>query len=88
MISDFLISYDPLADVVHVLFRAVPAGGIAESESIDDCRLVNFDGAGEPVGVEFLEASHGIQVDGVPRAVEIEEALASLRSLLELRPVA
>ena len=42
---------------------------------------MDYDEQGDPVGVEILDASHGIALDGVPFADEIREALRSFGML-------
>lgn len=81
MDDGMLITYDPLADVIAVTFREIEPGGLRGSRPLDDTRLLNIDHEGEIVGVEFLEASDGIRLQGVPRADEIEAALGNLRGL-------
>ena len=82
MDQGLLITYDSLADVVAVTFREIGPGGLRGSRSLDDTRLLNIDHEGEVVGVEFLEASDGIRLQGVPRATEIETVLGNLKGLL------
>ena len=40
-------------------------------------RPVDYDAAGEPVGVEILDAARGVEVDGFPRALEIQRSLCT-----------
>lgn len=67
------ISYDTEADAMFVWFR--DRVGTVRTSILDDFRFVHHDDEGI-VGVEFIEVSSGINLDVVPRADEIREALA------------
>ncbi len=48
---------------------------------MDASRLVDYDAAGNVLGVEFMWASNGLDLDGVPQAEAIRQALQSLKDL-------
>lgn len=73
------LHYDPQADAIYVRF-AEPETSV-RTERLDRRRLIDYDEQNEPVGVEFLSVSEGIEFAGIPRANEIREALHSLSSL-------
>lgn len=66
-------THDPAADAVYVQFNEHP---IAVTKELDDARMIDYDAAGRPTGVEFLFVSQGINTAGVPQAGRIAETLA------------
>jgi uncharacterized protein YuzE len=72
------IEYDPEADALFAGFRDLEPGSVAGVHELDDRRNVHLDRAGEPVGVEFLAVSAGIDFSGVPRGDEIADAIRGL----------
>ena len=63
------VSYDPEMDIVRIIFSAVP---IAESDEDKPGVILDYDAAGNIVGMEILDASRRIEN---PRRVEfIEES--------------
>lgn len=74
------IAYDEQGDVLHVEFRARTGPGYSREYPGD--RFVEYDEGG-PLGIEFLHASAGIDLDGMPEADGIEAALRSLAVLLD-----
>jgi len=73
------IAYDEQGDLLHVEFRARTGAGYSRECPGD--RFVEYDDDG-PLGIEFLHASAGIDLDGMPEAAAIAEALRSLSTLL------
>lgn len=80
MLEDLMLSFDAVTDVLYVSFATVEPGGVKRSRQLDDVRLVDYDADGEVVGVEFLGASEGIDLEEVPRADEIRRLLATVTS--------
>jgi uncharacterized protein YuzE len=74
----FFVTYDPEADAMYVSFRSVEPGGVRDSLELDESRHVDYDYDDEQVGVEFLNVSDGVNLDGVPRAAEIRTTLERL----------
>ena len=66
-----LIEYDETTDVLYVRMRDVEAGGVKRTQQLDQFRLIDFDAAGELVGVEFMQASEGINLNAGPEAEHI-----------------
>jgi uncharacterized protein YuzE len=77
------VSYDSDADAVYVKLRT-DAEHSAETREIDMWRYADYDDDGQLIGVEFLRASHGINVFGVPSATAVAEAIRSLPRLAAL----
>jgi uncharacterized protein YuzE len=75
------IRFDPEADAVAVDFRPRSPGDVARTQQIDERRLVDYDAAGQPLGVEFLFVSDGVDLEGVPHADEVRRALAAFPTL-------
>ena len=76
MAHRILLTYDTEVDVIHVRFRDLNEGEVvARTEHVDEFRNVDYDAAGEPIGVEFLFASDGVDLAELPHAEEIREAL-------------
>ncbi len=73
------IAYDEQGDILHVEFRARTGAG--HSRELPGDRFVEYDDAG-PLGVEFLHAGMGIDLDGIPDAAGIAEALKLVSTLL------
>jgi uncharacterized protein YuzE len=77
------VTYDEEADVLAVDFgvRTERTG----SRDYGDSRFVEFNERGEPICVEFLVASEGIDLTGIPFADEIRAALHRVGVLLETK---
>ena len=69
------IEYDPEADVLFVRLVHLDPGSVAGARALDDRRLVHVDERGTPLGVEFLGASAGLDLTGVPEAAAIAAAV-------------
>lgn len=76
------IRYDPEADAIYVSLREVEDGGVARSRRLGSYRrVVDYDEAGEVVGVELLEASRGLDLSAVPEADAIADAIRAFPRL-------
>ncbi|MDP2328860.1 MAG: DUF2283 domain-containing protein [Dehalococcoidia bacterium] len=73
------ITYDEQSDVLYVEFRQ--AVGDTASHDAGGNRFVETDSDGV-VSIEFLTASAGVDLAGLPHADEIAQALDRLRALL------
>lgn len=71
--------YDAEADAIYITFRK-PEGAV-ETEFVDDARYVDYDEAGNMVGVEILGVSQGVDLTGLPEAKRLAEALNSIPHL-------
>jgi hypothetical protein len=71
MTMSLRIEHDPEADAVCVGLRDEP---YAFGRDLDDVRRVDFGPDEQPIGIELLFVSHGVEVAGLPQ----EEAVARL----------
>ena len=60
-------------DVLYIQFSEAD---VDRTVALDDLRLVDYDAAKEPVGVEFMAASDGLDVSDVPFSDQIAAILA------------
>ena len=78
------VRYDPEADAIYVTFQE--SDGRVHSRNLGDWRrVVDYNEDGEPVGVELLAVSTGLDLDGLPQAEAIGAAIASFPRF-EARP--
>ncbi len=71
--------YDDEADALYVYLRE--GESVARSEIIDEGRVVDFGQDGQPVGIELLSASAGVQVSDLATRYELWSDAVSLRRL-------
>ena len=81
-----LIQYDPEVDVLYVMLREAGPGAAKRTHQVDERRLVDYDEHEEAIGVEFQQASEGIEFDGLPSVEEIRAALRAWPRLVPARP--
>ena len=74
------VVYDSEADAIAVHLRD-PEGPV-ETEFVDDVRYVDYDAAGNVVGVELLAVSRGYDLGGLPEADRIAAAIRLLAAPL------
>ncbi len=74
------VRYDPEADAIYVSLRE-PDGQLRSRNAGDWRRVVDYDEAGEPVGVELLAVSTGLDLDGLPEADAISAAIRAFPRL-------
>ena len=67
------IQYDSEADVLYV--RLAPGGAVARTVELDVARLIDYSADGAVVGLEFLDASDGIDLTDVPFAHRAEQLI-------------
>ena len=76
------VEYDPSVDTLYVHLSDEPQ---AYTEDLSAGRQyergVDYAEDGTAVGVEFLNASRGVDLTGVPRAVEVAAALERVRGI-------
>ena len=65
------VTYDADLDALYVRLRA---GKVKRTKALDDLRLVDLAADDSIIGVEFLSASGGLDLSGLPRE-EMEERL-------------
>jgi len=66
-------TYDEENDVLYIQFSGAE---VERTVALDDLRLVDYDASKEPVGVEFMGASDGLDVSDVPFSDQIAAILA------------
>ena len=70
------IETDPTADAIYIQLLDEAIG---YSEELDDNRLIDYTlNPGKPVGVDLLEVSKGVKLDGLPEVKTIEKVLVGL----------
>lgn len=67
------LEHDTGADAVYV---RLSDHRVTRTEDIGAGRLVDYDAPGQPVGVEFLGVSRGVDTDGVPDRLMVERSLS------------
>jgi uncharacterized protein YuzE len=75
------VHYDPDVDALYVDLETRSDGDVHRTVELDASRLIDYDAAGQVLGVEFLGASDGINLDGVPHAEAIRGALKAFPAL-------
>ena len=70
------VTYDEEADAIYVELKKHDS--VARTHRLDSNRMIDYDDSGEVVGVEFLSVSTGIDLDGVPSAARVAQALRAI----------
>ena len=73
-----LVSYDATVDALYISFRRRADGDVARTARLDERRLIDYDADGRPLGAEFLDASAGIDLDGIPEAATVHATLGRI----------
>lgn len=66
------VTYDPDADMLYVRLSDEP---VAESKSLDDSRVIDYSADGGVVGVEFVNAASGVDLNDLPFAGKVEQLI-------------
>jgi uncharacterized protein YuzE len=66
------VTYDAESDALYVQLIDLPAD---RTHALDDLRLIDYSEDGGVVGVEFLEASHGVDLRDLPFKQKIDELI-------------
>ena len=66
------VRYDHEADALYVQLGPGPS---ARSSNLGDLRLLDYSAEGSVVAVEFISASEGIDLSGVPERSAVERAI-------------
>lgn len=66
-------TYDRKADAVYIYFSDSPYAG---GKDLDEERRIDYDINNNPVGLEIICVSQGVNLDNVPHASEVEKILA------------
>ena len=72
-----LVQYDPEADALYVEFGDAPASRTGRLDELHADHAAD----GGVIGVEFLEASRGISLAGVPDRERVDRLLRSMRAI-------
>ncbi len=67
------VEYDVEADVLYL--RITPGETVARTVPLDDLRLIDYSADGAVVGLEFIDASEGIDLRDLPFARKAEQLL-------------
>ena len=71
---DMQLRLDPDARILYVVVGH--SGNMAlETRDLDERRAVDYDLAGDIVGIEFRDIDEGVDLDGVPHASRLARAL-------------
>ena len=69
------VTHDPAADAVWIRLGSGPYG---ETNELDDRRRLDVTAGGDPIAVELLDVSDGVDLSGLPHADAIETRLRRL----------
>ncbi|MBV8527992.1 MAG: DUF2283 domain-containing protein [Candidatus Dormibacteraeota bacterium] len=74
------MTYDTRADAIYVHLTSADGTAAATTE-LGDGRNVDYDADGEPIGVELLAVSRGVDLAGLPHAADIAVLLRGLTTI-------
>lgn len=77
------LHYDTETDSLYVYLAGLEAGVASTDRRLDERRLIDYDRYGQPIGIELLEVSRGVDLRGLPSANEIRAAIRALARLAE-----
>ena len=77
------VELDRQHDAAYFAFSAADS---ARQVKLDNARIIDYAADGSVVGVEFISPSRGVNLDGVPRAAEIEREVRRLGLPLRTAP--
>jgi len=64
--------YDAQADAVYLRLRDEP---YSHGANLDDSRRIDYGADGDPIGIELLDVSLGVKIDGLPRGTQVKRLL-------------
>lgn len=67
------VQYDEETDVLYV--RLPHEGTVERTVSLDDLRLIDYSAEGAVIGIEFVDASGGVDLRDVPFAETAEKLI-------------
>ncbi len=76
------VTYDPQIDCLYVRLSHLP---IAHTDYLDDLRGIDYSADNAVVGIEFIDASAGIDLSYVPFRQKVEEAIGDSGFSLRVR---
>ena len=62
------LTHDPESDAAYVY---VTSHSVARTQELDENRAIDLDANGEVRGIELLNVSYGVKLDGLPFANEL-----------------
>ncbi len=68
------IEYDEKADALYIALNDRP---YAFGRDLDDRRRIDFDAEGQPIGVELLFPSRGVDLHGLPLDASVGRQIAA-----------
>jgi len=71
-----MITYSETADALYVQLKDAE---VVRVTPVDDLRIVDYATDGSVVGVEFLAASEGLNLKGLPEIARLEELIRGLQ---------
>lgn len=72
------VEYDSAYDQLYISFQETRPGIAAETVEIDDRRRVDFTADGGLYGIEIDQPSLGVDLEGLPEAQAVAQALERL----------
>ena len=76
-----IFEYDPEVDAAYV--KLVEGAAVASTKRLDEQRCCDYGDHGELIGIEFLNVSTGVNVEGLPAQIT-EDGLTGLLHLAEV----
>lgn len=67
-----MVTYDADADILYV---RLGSGKVASTQTLDDLRLIDLSKEGVVIGIEFIDASGGIDLRDVPFRQKVEQLI-------------
>jgi len=67
-----MVTYDQDADILYV---RLSDGQVASTRTLDDLRLIDVSADGEVIGIEFIDASGGIDLRDLPFRQRVEQLI-------------
>jgi uncharacterized protein YuzE len=71
-----MITYSETADALYVQLQDAK---VVRVTPVDDLRIIDFAADGSVVGVEFLAASEGVNLKGLPEGTRLKELIRGLQ---------
>jgi uncharacterized protein YuzE len=71
-----MITYSETADALYVQLQEAD---VEKTVPLDDLRIIDYASDGSVVGVEFLDASTGLDLRGLPKGDQVATLILGLR---------
>lgn len=79
------LEYDPRGDIAYISMMCDTDTPVHHTERVgggdEYQRGIDYDADGQIVGYEFMNASHGLELDGLPHRDQIASFIVSVTSL-------